>query len=810
MTTYNTGSPLGSAAAKDLYDNAQNLDFALNDITKAIWVDRLGRERRTWYGIQYDANQAILNYGYITKDSFEDGSTLSLANECLRWKSNGEYYRWDGTFPKVVPPGSTPDSTGGIGEGKWVSVGDAVLRTELKKTGASSGDGLVGTVGGLTQKDKNAESPSILDFGGRDDWNGSTGTDNTQAIIDAYNAGVRRLRLPKHNTGVYHFGNSASSVTSLAGLVLDNDASVSIHHSSDNVLNLMRRPGYSSTRQLTNIIDGPAKYNAGVSSQMFKKPSEKFLATFEPELHRPEIMQFSSVGSPQYFKATGWPAVTTTFTSTDFTIVDTSTITFTPPNGQFWGVMFSAVVGDHLEASSRDGNQVGVAVETSNGIVIARQTLAGNAYDIHVNKVENGVSTEATTRNLGGMIAPYYFKNSVLGVYIIDERTFAVTCNGTVVAKVDTDSDIISAGWCNGYAATAATISHPSRVRGRKDLGVKPLSIVCVGDSTGDAAVTIESQFEYARDFIAGMSGCQIIQFNNLSVRGDTANQQKTRLLATDITGYSHCLIQVGINDIQGQTNIGGWLTQYTDMITYCKNNNVTPIIGIPAMFYGVSDITASGITTDHIGQATNNSDKGVLYRIRLALTAASNGVAVNLMGQAGMGQVIPHLITMGADPMVMDNIHPSQFGSMVMGMSWAKALIADMTKSSKKGTWYKAGSAIGAAGVCTIPQRYFVAAAGSTSLPRYTVADNGSLVTLSYYLRQNATWGASAFVVGTLPERLRPVTNQIFVVQAHDSSNVPISGSIVTVVIGRNGTITVTGMPAAAWYLPFSVTYRI
>lgn len=131
MTTYNTGNPLGSAAAKDLYDNAENLDHLVNDQANESYPDRFGAPRKTWYGIEKSANQAILNYGYITKDSFEDGSTISLANECLRWKSNGEYYRWDGILPKVVPPGSTPDSTGGIGDGKWVSVGDAALRTEL-------------------------------------------------------------------------------------------------------------------------------------------------------------------------------------------------------------------------------------------------------------------------------------------------------------------------------------------------------------------------------------------------------------------------------------------------------------------------------------------------------------------------------------------------------------------------------------------------------------------------------------------------------------------------------------------------------
>ena len=39
MTTYNTGNPLGSAAVKDLYDNAENFDTALNDLTAVSWTD---------------------------------------------------------------------------------------------------------------------------------------------------------------------------------------------------------------------------------------------------------------------------------------------------------------------------------------------------------------------------------------------------------------------------------------------------------------------------------------------------------------------------------------------------------------------------------------------------------------------------------------------------------------------------------------------------------------------------------------------------------------------------------------------------
>ncbi|EPD9230945.1 glycosyl hydrolase family 28-related protein [Escherichia coli] len=84
-------------------------------------------------------------YGYNEKRSFELGNTLLYPNDILLWESNGQYYRWDGPLPKVVPPGSTPGSTGGIAEGKWRNVGDAALRADLA---ANTGAGIVFTTSG--------------------------------------------------------------------------------------------------------------------------------------------------------------------------------------------------------------------------------------------------------------------------------------------------------------------------------------------------------------------------------------------------------------------------------------------------------------------------------------------------------------------------------------------------------------------------------------------------------------------------------------------------------------------------------------
>lgn len=107
---------------------------------------------KTLDGLENLYNQAISQVGYITLKSFQTGAPLpnnelTLPNQVLQDETNGEYYRWDGTFPKSVPPGSTPDSTGGVGSGAWVSVGDASLRGDLA---SPSGSSLSGHSNGLS------------------------------------------------------------------------------------------------------------------------------------------------------------------------------------------------------------------------------------------------------------------------------------------------------------------------------------------------------------------------------------------------------------------------------------------------------------------------------------------------------------------------------------------------------------------------------------------------------------------------------------------------------------------------------------
>lgn len=149
MATTPTNKPIPSEDPRDLKFNAGKIDEVVTSDVH-YYTDRFGVRRWTIAGFQYTAEEAIRNYGYITMDSFEDGATLTLPNQVLRYEATGEYYRWDGEFPKTVPVGSTPSSTGGIGLGAWVSVGDASLRADLNE---GTGAGLVGYDDSITYPD---------------------------------------------------------------------------------------------------------------------------------------------------------------------------------------------------------------------------------------------------------------------------------------------------------------------------------------------------------------------------------------------------------------------------------------------------------------------------------------------------------------------------------------------------------------------------------------------------------------------------------------------------------------------------------
>ncbi|EOL8954128.1 hypothetical protein ACM92A_002450 [Cronobacter malonaticus] len=141
MATQPTQNAVPSESPRDLKFNAGKIDEFVTSLERK-YIDRFGGEHYTIEGLRWLIQQAISSMGWVLIDSFQDGADITLPNQALRDEVSGEYYRWDGALPKHVDAGSTPASSGGIGVGAWVGVGDASLRAYLATVAGAASIGL--------------------------------------------------------------------------------------------------------------------------------------------------------------------------------------------------------------------------------------------------------------------------------------------------------------------------------------------------------------------------------------------------------------------------------------------------------------------------------------------------------------------------------------------------------------------------------------------------------------------------------------------------------------------------------------------
>lgn len=137
----------GDATNKDYVDNSiKDIDSkTLRVKDKAIPALPSAEQRRNkQLGFDNEGYPQLLDpvetgaLGYVLVDSFEKGAVLTSRYQALHFEYQGEYFRWDGDLPKSVPPHSTPYSSGGIGKGAWVYIGENTEELEERLLGVGS------------------------------------------------------------------------------------------------------------------------------------------------------------------------------------------------------------------------------------------------------------------------------------------------------------------------------------------------------------------------------------------------------------------------------------------------------------------------------------------------------------------------------------------------------------------------------------------------------------------------------------------------------------------------------------------------
>lgn len=83
------------------------------------------------------SNYQIPMTNFLTASkSFDVGFTITSIKEEIVY--GGQRLVWTGVYPKTVPSGSAPDTTGGIGSGAWAYSNDSVLRENLRSSEGGS------------------------------------------------------------------------------------------------------------------------------------------------------------------------------------------------------------------------------------------------------------------------------------------------------------------------------------------------------------------------------------------------------------------------------------------------------------------------------------------------------------------------------------------------------------------------------------------------------------------------------------------------------------------------------------------------
>ncbi|MBM2781882.1 hypothetical protein [Pseudomonas aeruginosa] len=158
MTTYATGNPLGSKGPRDLYDNAENFDAAMNDRVNTTWNDRFGVSRPTMKGYEEQFND------WLDAQGFEPGFLEYVDGSPLTVDRSTQLIQRDGNLYSVKRPASFPVNL----TGNWAA-DEPLLVAQVDRTlqdtlATSAGAGMIG-YRERTVADRLNDTANVKDYG---------------------------------------------------------------------------------------------------------------------------------------------------------------------------------------------------------------------------------------------------------------------------------------------------------------------------------------------------------------------------------------------------------------------------------------------------------------------------------------------------------------------------------------------------------------------------------------------------------------------------------------------------------------------
>ena len=192
MTTYATGNPLGSKDPRDLYDNAENFDAAMNDRVNTAWNDRFGVSRPTMKGYEEQFND------WLDAQGFEPGFLVYVDGSPLTVDRPTQLIQRGDNIYSVKRPASFPVNLTGnwaTDQNLLVAQIDQTLRQELSEPdGMQMIGALDGKVGDYLPNRIHVRKFGVVGDGVTDDSNALENAIMAGVPIDLGNLQIRITR----------------------------------------------------------------------------------------------------------------------------------------------------------------------------------------------------------------------------------------------------------------------------------------------------------------------------------------------------------------------------------------------------------------------------------------------------------------------------------------------------------------------------------------------------------------------------------------------------------------------------------------
>ncbi|EMR3814066.1 GDSL-type esterase/lipase family protein [Proteus mirabilis] len=847
MSTIPTQNPVPSEAPRDLKYNSGKVDEFVTS-NNHFYTDRFGKKHYTIDGINFLSKQAMLNYGYITKRSFESGNTIINPNDVLLWEDNGEYYRWDGELPKVVSAGSTPESAGGIGAGGWVSIGDAALRGEISQSTKNyntfidavnsntdsiiksifiagrispndGGCGLYTKTGTGTPGDTDDGSffvtqngvrfdlvsdATIATFGGVDGGSFRSALDRLKTYVSNRD---RVLKIKSNHEILMNFSPEIPSGY-FNGFTLDVDENVTIATASDEavkspLVNLVRPVKFFFTGNNTSYLLRPT---VGITNGEYKplisgtppKPPQITNANYTDNkslfinIPEKENYVYTSFLNDWEFLSSSWPMGVFDTVSPASILEDSLSIP--APTEKFVCASFSKIKpsAEYFVSMYAGDNTNGISaitVEAEDKRWIYYENHFGEGYFIE--GTVGGSFKEKKVSYLGGSThGSQWIKNSITSVRIDTLKSFTILVNGIERIAVRETEGIIGRIGFGSYGADNNYMSlfYPYIIENRQYRSAKPINIAIVGDSITDASIG-NGWAQFAQQALEGTHGIRVGRMETIAISGYASNDIIGVFNATNLSDIDVVLFQIGVNDIQRQSGRELLRDNVRQMMVKANDLGIPCIVSLPTQFYTRDQsVTLTGV--QGYGQPSANYEKGAIYRAILAndVTRLNFEIgqplnAINTGSLDDMGPVVAEYLMTNQDPMVMDNIHPTSYGRMLLGLSNARAIASHMfgkrtdpvINNQMPESWGKNSWSVNLA-----------TSASVTSYPDGKIALSGVISNTGSGITENGT------IVCHLPLSISPTKRMVFAVAKVDEKGNPIGQG--NIVIDNNGEIKIYG----------------